>query len=399
MKNIYRPICFQPPRSIHNIRITSMEELHKGFLKLGHDSVLLDMGSPNFANDINKVLRKTPNFLITYLQDPLYNIRVGDKSLPQILGVPVITISLDLVYQFFDRFEENLDRHVITAADKGSLEFIEILKNIDLKITCSSFLPHAGISADIPFTEEQYNSRSDRIVYFGSFNEKIQEKPWYKYNSFLKNFMEDVYDLMGDNISFSQAFEYIVKQRELSLNSLLLRNLLFFTYNEVVLYDYNIKRNEIMNYLIKNNYKLDIYGENWPVDLQKYSNVSYKGSVDTKETVKLLNNYKLTLNLYNTWHGTHERVFLSLANGCQCLTHKSDYYLEKFASYEGIYYISRDDFTRDLDMNINKALNEVDFISMKKVNDYVLNNEMWVNRAKAIIELFELCSFSVQFKS
>lgn len=386
---------------MQDVRRLIADEIHRGFLQLGHNSTLVDLASPYLVDDLNKALTKDVNFVAKYMTDPIYAIQADGIPFTNKYKIPTITFSVDVPYLYVDRFENQLYKHSVTIMNRSYTKNFFKTCLPEYKTSCVSFMPHAGISAGIEFTEEQYYKRSNRLFFVGTFTGLPEQRPWEvePMPNLVRDLMEDAYSCVDESTDIDEAILYVFQQRNLQLNDQEFSGKLFrFMFDRIYWYDHSVHRMKILQHLIDNGYEIDFYGMEWPESIKKYKNVFFKGSLNIVDTIKMFNNYKLTINPFHQSQGAHDRTFNALANGCQCLLYSGAYYQEIFAGYQGLHYLPHKDLSADaIDKQIQTALNEVDFANMEKTRNYVLNNHMWANRAKQITEIHELNAFQLQW--
>ena len=396
---MYNIIVIRPSDSIADLRKIMSDELYRGFLAHGCNAHLIDLASPFCLDDFNRAVSTKVDFIFAFGQEA-GAFCISDAPASNALGIPCVSFFIDAPYLYSDRFETKINNNIVTFMNKSQAKNFFKLCHTDYETSAVAFVPHAGITTDDPFTEEQFNQRSKRIFYVGSFIE-YKDKPWQtgKDPDFVKQFIDDVYACINSSTDIDEAILYVLNQRGLTLNKDALYFLAMYTFRTLYHYEHGLHRMQILNHLIENGYETDIYGVNYPDSYKKYAHVSVKGQIHFLDLLKNLNNYKLTINPYHQSRGGHERIFNALANGCQCLGYKSSYYDEIFAGYEGVYFLpSKGDLTdSEIDKYIQQAVNETDFSAVKKTRQYVLDDHMWANRAKDVMDIFRLSQTKVVY--
>lgn len=389
-------IVFKPHTSIHDLRRLVADEINRGFLHFGCDSIILDAGSEYFVDDINKTMNnQNVDLMVTFGTEPLTFIQVEGVPLVNRFKIPVISFFVDVPYCFPDRFND-VANHIVTVFDESYLKNFFNLCMPDYQTRCTALLTHAGISAGVDLTTEQFEKRSNRLSYIASYIEKPIEKPWATINKkMVRELHEDVYNCMDDNTALDEAIIKVFDYNNINFGKELQKDMVTYIFQNVSWYDYAIYRNKMMDHLAENGYEVDIFGDGWEGKYDKYPNIQYKGSLHIVDTIKILNDYKVTLNPYITQHGTHERIFFALANGCQCITMGSTLFDKIFNGFKGVHGLSRKNYINDLDRKIKQALYKTDFNNVKKTNQYVLDNHMWKNRVEQMICLWEANSIQI----
>jgi hypothetical protein len=385
---VIRAIILKGPSQYGALRLFS-DELHRSFLKLKVDSVLIDTGNGNWIDTLENQLRIGCSFVAAFNGIGAY-LKVGDKSLYNIVNIPYIGIYVDHPLYHIKRLSNKIDRYIVTVVDKKHIQFLNSYfgeKHFSMK----RFLPHGGISNKLAFNEKQFNSRSDNVLFTGTYR-GLPEKKWLSIdNSFLKNFIQDVFNARSEFMSIEESMEYVIDHRNIAIESNILNKIKMYTIRHIDNYDKAKARFDIIRYLLENGIAVDIYGNgNWNEFLSDYKNANYKGNVEMKALIDLYSNYKIALNDNNNFrNGSHERIFNVLANGCQCITSMSSYYDEIFHDDKSVIKYFRDDFG-DLNTRIKESFREESYANISKTKQYVLDNHMWINRAEEILKLYKL---------
>lgn len=400
---MYRILLFRPAYSRAEALMLMTDELHRGLLELGHDCELLDMGSGYFKNDLATAIQKHVDFILFLGPVTVYDFLYNGVPLTNELQIPVITYLADPPYIHIDRFEVQLYHHIILYLNKvQAVNFTKwCLPNYKAKVNC--FVPHAGISNNLPFTEEQFYKRSNRILFVASYPREVGKKPWDNSEDELtpkywRNFMEDVYCCLDENTGIDEAIMYMINERGLSFEESMQSDFISHTFRKVWNYFYAVTRIKTFDFLVDNGHEIDLYGVGWPESVKNYSNVAFKGEINYLDNINLLSSYKLSVNPVQQAHASHERVLNALANGCQSLLYKGTYFAETFDGYKGLHYIpTKGDIPDSVNVEIKKAINEMPFKEIQRTRQYVLENHMWLNRAEQIIDIFNLSNLKVVY--
>jgi hypothetical protein len=365
------------------------DQLYKSFLELKIDSCIIDMTENNWIEVFENELRTGCNF-VTAFNGIGSELKIKDKSLYDVVGIPYIGIYVDHPIYHIERLSNKIDKYIVTVVDSKHLDFLNNYFQ-ENQFIVKNFLPHGGIYNKLEFNEKQFNSRSNNVLFSGTYK-GLPQRQWLNIdNLFLKNLIEDIFNARTEFMSIEEALDYVISQRNIMLRNDILNKIKIYAIQFIDSYDKAKIRFDILRYVLESGITVDVYGNgNWNEISDIYKNANYKGNISMVDLIDLYSNYKITLNDNNNFrNGSHERVFNALANGCQCITPKSSYYDKIFGDNENIVSYSRDDF-EDLNVHIKESTRLESYGDISRTRQYVLNNHLWINRAREILNLYEM---------
>jgi spore maturation protein CgeB len=151
------------------------------------------------------------------------------------------------------------------------------------------------------------------------------------------------------------------------------------------------QRFEFITQLASKGIKIDCYGNNSLKNIpeQINANLDFHQPVDFSETLHLMNQAKLVLNLLPHFtEGTHERVFSAMLNKTTCVSNTSSYLEEEFR--DGTDIIFYDILQLDnLVEKIHYYLSHIEELKVIADNGFqkAHQHHTWKERAKEIIKL------------
>ena len=127
-------------------------------------------------------------------------------------------------------------------------------------------------------------------------------------------------------------------------------------------------------------------GNGWEYAIDTtHPNITFLGRIHPTEVREYNERAKLVLNVINYYHESHERVFLSMADGAAVLSSKSPLYEQAFNEKEGLFFDWQD---TDLSERINTLLADDTALHEMALagNQAFLKNHTWKHRAEAVIK-------------
>lgn len=388
-----RPILFKGQSQYGTLKFFT-EQLHHSFKGMGFNSAMIDLTSPKWMSQLQDELNIGGSFFCS-LNGIGSDLRINGESLPNILGIPFISIYVDHPYHHMQRLSQPIKKHIVTVVDKKHHAFLQEYFKPD-HFAVSAFLPHGGIQNDqLVFSQEQFVGRSNTILFTGSYK-GAPEQSWKSLdNPFYADLIDEVFLARSGVMTIEDAFEYVLAHRNLHLSSDIRKKLKLLCVHSIDKYATSSNRHRLLQELIEHNFNVDIYGNrDWVDFVHKCKNVNYKGNVQMKDLIDLYCSYKITVNDNNNFnHGSHERVFNSIANGCYCVTAESSYYQEELNGIGAVLQYSRADYGT-LAEKINSILQDNDYAYsvIEKSRQRVIDHHLWSHRAQTILDLY---SFSL----
>ena len=142
-------------------------------------------------------------------------------------------------------------------------------------------------------------------------------------------------------------------------------------------------RNQLIEFLLKNQISIHVCGVNWNVlhkklsiQEQKYLYV-HEQNLSQKVVADIMADSKLVLNLSpNLYEGMHERIPMALMNGAICVTNQNDFLLEELRNQNVVELFSWGQY-KNLPGRIKKLLQNEDEWSQRSNKAMQLANEKY----------------------
>lgn len=190
----------------------------------------------------------------------------------------------------------------------------------------SIFFPHAGISAGqpaIPFEE-----RSIDILFTGAYLiDNNIEFHTQGLGDGLAQIWRECFEMLKSHTHYTleQTIETCLHQKGIELSEDDLRDTVrLFRDIDGMIRSY--ARSLVVKTLADHDIKLHVYGEGWEHLDCKQENLTVHGRIPFDETIPLMANAKIVLNVMPWFKaGVHDRVFSAMLNQSVCLTDSSEY--------------------------------------------------------------------------
>ncbi|AQR96968.1 glycosyltransferase [Clostridium saccharoperbutylacetonicum] len=372
-----------------------IDKLAQAFQNIGHMPIIIDFDKPTALNDLERELKIGCNFIFA-INGVLSEFKIGEEFLCNILDVPYITLLVDHPIYHTARLDCDINKFIVTCLDYKHLDFLTEMYDKN-HFMIKSFLVPGGskskLSREEDFEEFESN-RNINLLFTGSFR-GIPQREWeVNKNRTVANLMNDICDqvLANDYYLVEDAFEYVIKQRNLEFALEKRNNIKKYMVSTLTDYMASYKRYVCLETLVKEGVSIDLYGVGWSEWADNYKNIRYYGVGSVDDTLDLLTKTKLCLNINNGFAaGGHERVFNAMINGAPVISDKSLFYDKEFEEGKDIITYSWTDLSR-LPEKVNNYLNNTEALWNISINarKKVQEKYTWEHKARQIIELFEL---------
>lgn len=292
------------------------------------------------------------------------------------IDVPLLTIFLDHPIHYWDRADVAIKKNVISCLSEEGAQFIQDKTSLGKK---SFQLAHAAN----PKEKTDWASKDVNLFYCGTLRNtpESQKNEWAHHGSQVQGLLNDILDdhSAHQHVSLMAASCRVLQNH---IDCTQIENIFpYYVTIDAYLRDYH--RVETLRYFKE--IPITIAGEGWQpiIDTFNPKTVSYLGRIHPTEVRQLNERAKIVLNAINTYHGSHERVFSSIADGAIPFTSTSDYLKESFNESEIVQFNWSDDL-ENLYRNITTHDEE-----MKQLSDNghkkFLSAHTWKSRAEKII--------------
>lgn len=309
------------------------------------------------------------------------------------LDVPYVSVLLDAPYNLaIGNMLFDCKKHFVCVLDKSHLSLIDDIYS-SKKFMGKMFLPLGGIAVgneDEVFSKE----RSYNVVFASSiygngdpgrkWHEALELKPYC-------NLLDDIADYLINNpVSVDEGVRYILNQRGL-YDDIYRKKMLPF-YFLLFLYIKAIRRVKSLEFLVKNDIVVDVFGAGWenvPLVHSKYGkNIRLHGQVPYEAVLDITSKAKIVYQDQAEFNnGAHDRVFSSMLSGAVVVSEYSTYLEKEFKNGSDIFLYDWKNGLSQVQI-IDKLLNDESVRLSAAVSAYgkVNNKHRWKNRAQSIME-------------
>jgi hypothetical protein len=373
-----------------------IDQLAKAFNDMGHEAVIVDFMDDKPIDKLEKELRTGCNFIFA-LNAIASELKVGSKSIYDVLNVPYITLLVDHPCYHIERLSNNIEKYVVACLDKSHLKFMS--QNFDenrFRVTC--FMPPAGNCAegtDDGDIQEYEKNRDISLLFTGSFR-GLPVKGWIADNTAVRSIAEDVcdYALSLEYTDIGEAYDYVMVHRGLSFSPEQDRKIRRYIVQKVDGYIAALHRYKFLNTLANAGMPVNIYGNGWDEIVKQWKSFTFNETGSVANTIKLLRRTRFSLNTNNNFaSGGHERVFNSMLNGACVVSDTSRFYEEEFNNNKDIIMFKWSELEK-LPARINSLINDTEkqWSIAQAGKAIAQERHKWENRVETITQLYELAN-------
>lgn len=355
---------------------TDSDKIQEGYYKMQDGNIDFSIGLNNFPS--------------TMLNDK-------GESCYKNLDVPYVSILLDAPYNpTIGNMLFDCKNHFVCVLDKSHVSLIDDIYS-SKKFMGKMFLPLGGIAGG---NEDEIFSRERLydVVYASSIYENGD--PGRKWHEVLElkpycNFLDDIADYLINNpVSVDEGVKYVLKERGL-YDDIFRKKILPF-YFALFFYIKAIRRVKSLEFLVKNDIVVDVFGAGWenvPLVHSKYGkNIKLHGQVPYKTVLDVTSKAKIVYQDQAEFNnGAHDRVYSSMLSGAVVVSEYSTYLQKEFIDGQDIFLYDWKNGLSQIQV-INELLNNESQRLSVAIGAYgkVTNKHRWVNRAQSIIEAMSL---------
>lgn len=375
------------------------EELASGFERIGLDVIRVDISNRDEVQNAYYMMQDGEIEFSIGINSIVSNMtNVAGECIYKNLDTPYVSIMLDAPYNVStgnSAFE--CKKHLLCLLDRSHLSIITELFP-EKKFWGKIFLPLGGIQCD----EDIFgNQRKYDVIWASSIYENGNPpKQWHNEPTLkpYRKILDDVAEfLIYNTVSVVEGFDYVLKQRGLYDKEFTKLFLPF--YFMIFYYIKAIRRVRSIEFLIKNDINIDIFGKGWEsVSLLKSKwgkNINLHGEVSYQQVLQVTKQAKIVYQDQAEFNnGAHDRVFSSMLNGAVVVTEFSTYLAEEFEEDKEIFFYDWKSGLNQVRV-INDLLNDESKRLSVAVSAYgkAAARHRWSNRATSVVEVVELLKF------
>lgn len=387
-------ILYIPTAGKHPTMERICNELSKGFSAIGKDVINIDLeNNSEIQIAYDMMLSGDVEFSVGLNASVTNILKSNQKCIYEDLDVPYVSILLDAPYNTsVGNLGFDCKKHFLCLLDKSHLGISKNLypyKNFYGEM----FLPLGGISGG---NEDEVFSRErlyDVVVSANSFSDGNPVRFWHEEAADKKNIriLDDVADyLLTEPVSVAEGFKYVLNERGFYDNEFMQAMIPY--YFKVFRYIKTIRRAKSIELLVKNDIRVDIFGDGWeniPIVrdniggcVRLHRGTSYQEALDLMAQAKVVFQDQAEFN-----NGAHDRVFSAMLSGAVVLSEYSSYLDKEFINGKNIFLYDWKNGLTQVNI-IKEILNDESKRLAVAVSAYGKVNEChrWINRAQSIVE-------------
>lgn len=314
-----------------------------------------------------------------------FDINIGNESLYNKLNIPFVYYLLDHPSHHKARLMAPINKKIIICLDNSHADYVEMHPEIN---GITTFIPTAARKESSSYLdiEKIYD-----IVFTGYLKTRKD------LNNLFPESMIDIKKYL-DNLILHKRDIYIEHEvihmvKSIPELNLVYENIGFDMDSLIVQCDFyvrGIKRNYVIEQLLKQGVTIDFYGaisENH--EFLYYPNFRNNGVVDYKDLDRIYAQAKIALNIMpNFPEGGHDRLFMSMVYGAIPLTDINLYLEQKLPN--GLTYFNYPNIVEAIP-NIKRILTDDGYRKKVQVDNYneVIDNHIWVNRISELLYVYK----------
>lgn len=297
-------------------------EIEQGFMKLGHETLVVDVKSPDFVARTQQRFAQEPAFVFTF-NGAGHLLQIEGKSLFDVIGTPFFNFLLDHPAHQYSKLDGAIENEILTCVERSHLDFLD---SFFAGKKSAFFVPHGGTLHD----QQNEGDRPIDVLFCGSGKDhEIILKGIHALPAPLVRVVDGAIEILKASpaVPPHQAIEESCRAEHVAPPAL---------YRQVPLtmvvesYLRNLWRFETLDALDKAGVSVQIYGNGW--EFARFENHVLNNPVDYDQSLGLVTQSKLVLNVSpQFFSGSHERVMDAALNGAACLTSRSSFLAEVFS--------------------------------------------------------------------
>lgn len=321
-------------RSQYNALRIWIDEAKAAFEDLGHDVVLLDLNIPEIMAQLAERLATLGpfDFAFSYTICGEWRSPTG-QNIGQIIGGPHLIQYVDHPLVQSERVIRAAPNSAILTVDQSHADVLKsVFGNEHFAYVGFNPSPAIGKPVPLPDNAEAYAaSRPTRLLFTGSYY-RPEEPLWAGFPGNIREIFGEAadYALSQDWIAPHSALMAALAARGIGPDDEIARTLLphCFRIHEWVR---ATRRFQFLEVAAKVKLPITVYGSGYEKDLHRYENMDYRGSADFHETLALMAQSRVLLNVnVNFGEGSHDRPLCAMLAGAVCASEPSTFYDKAF---------------------------------------------------------------------
>jgi hypothetical protein len=355
------------------------DELNSAFQKLGLPTVVIDLLSPNFNQQLLSVLQEGNLLFALGFNAVGQELQVEGKPLYDLMKVPYVAFYVDHPVYQIPRIQYSMRYKISSFVDKGHLDFVK--KYISPKLF-TVFIPHGGsVAATDKNSILPLSKRTVPLFFAGSYRDPDEYLQSLNISEDIALFIRSIAEIMltNEKCNIQTALELYCNTIGVELTTD------YFPLIQVADYYFRlVKRKQII--LSLEEVGLIVCGNGWEQLKSRKTKLQIMPPKSYSDILHIMGNTKLFLSIVPTFtKGSHERVFSTMLSGAVSVADKSEYMEQAFVS--GAHYLGYDSSVSLPDL-VATALEQDAYLEKIAMAGQTLaeTQHRWENRAVDILK-------------
>lgn len=355
------------------------DELDSAFQKLGLPTVVIDLLSPNFNQQLLSVLQEGNLLFALGFNAVGQELQVEGKPLYDLMKVPYVAFYVDHPVYQIPRIQYSMKFKLSSFIDKGHLDFVKKYISPEL---FTVFIPHGG---SVAITDKNsilpMNKRTVPLFFAGSYREPENYLQSLNITEDTALFIRSIAEIMltNEKCNIQTASELYCNTLGIELNAN------YFPFMQAADHYFRlVRRKQIVLSLAE--FGLTVCGNGWEQLESGKAKPKIMPAKSYSEILHIMGNTKLFLSIAPFYtRGSHERVFSTMLSGAVSVADKSEYMEQAFVS--GAHYLGYDSSVSLPDL-VATALEQDAYLEKIAMAGQTLaeTQHRWENRAVDILK-------------
>lgn len=311
-----------------------LDEIQAAFERRGDQVIMIDLLGATDVQGLLAMARAQGPVDLVYSFNILAEYRDGiGQSIAQILGAPHVFHYVDYPFTHLGRLEATRGDAAILTIDPSHAEAVSSVYGPD-RFGFTGFCPHAAIGEPaLPPTslDAFVQDRPIPVLFMGTFY-KADTPPWAALQGPARKVMSDAADLAA-SVEWMPALDAVDQAlRSHGFDPAEARVAPVRKSASMVHEHVRANRRfEALKAAARAKVPLQVFGHGYEKHLYRFKNVTYGGEAGFRQTVELMRQSRVVLNINaNFGRGSHERPLTALLAGAAVATDASAFYADAF---------------------------------------------------------------------
>lgn len=246
------------------------------------------------------------------------------------LGIPVLAMYLDHPLLYWDRADAPIERNLVACLSNDDMAFCERYLSRPKPLMR---LPHGGVEKE----PSSWEGRDIPVSFCGSLRSTPQEQrdSWRGHGAEVEALLNDMLDVhLADpdqplTLAVEEGLARVYGRPATALE-------MFPFYNALDVYFRDKRRVDTI--LALRDLPMTLAGKGWDKVLPEACAINYLGLIHPDEVREVYSRSRIILNVSNTFHESHERLFDSMSIGAVAFSNRTPLYTESFTDDEVLFF-------------------------------------------------------------